>query len=100
MKQDTKKIVFEYGAMSSRYSIEADNKLIAYAGMMFHFGSNSYHMIALYEPKKIVENDSWLMQLTGMQERLDEIFDGDFDGYVENHLSEIKSAMETIKELY
>lgn len=89
-------MVFEYGAVSSKYSIEADNKLTAYVGMVAHFG-RSAHLIALYEPKEIVKNDSWLNPFTGkISARLDEIFggEGSFDKYVEEHSDEIKNAME------
>ena len=91
---------YEYGAMSSRYSIEADNKLTAYAGMIAHFGRNN-HLIALYEPQDIVKNDSWLNPLGQVAKRLDEIYggEGSFDKYVEEHLDEIREAMDTIKVL-
>ena len=32
-------MIYEYGAMSSKYSIEADNKLTAYAAMIIQFNS-------------------------------------------------------------
>ena len=70
-------MVFEYGAVSSKYSNEADNKLTAYVGMIVHF-DRSAHLIALYEPKEIVEKDSWLNPFTGeISKRLDEIFGGE-----------------------
>lgn len=98
--KDNEKITFEYGAMSSRYSIEADDKLTAYAAMVYHFGSSN-HLIALYEPKEIVKNDSWLNIFGQVAERLDEIFggEGEFDNYVKEHLDEIKAAYKTIKQL-
>ena len=91
---------FEYGAVSSRYSIEADNKLTAYAAMVCHFG-RANHLIALYEPQEIVKNDSWLNPFGKVAKRLDEIFGGEgaFDKYVEEHLGEIKAALDTIKKL-
>lgn len=46
-------MVFEYGAMSSLYRIEAESKLVAYAGMIAHFGYNA-HLIALYEPAEVI----------------------------------------------
>lgn len=91
---------FEYGAMSSRYSIEAEDKRTAYAAMVWHFG-RSNHLIALYEPKEIVKNDSWLNPFGHVAARLDEIFGGDgaFDKYVEEHFEEIKAALDTIEVL-
>ena len=93
-------MIFEYGAMSSRFSIEADNKFTAYAGMIFHFGRNN-HLIALYEPEDIVKNDSWLNPFGYVSERLDEIYggEGSFDKYVEEHIEEIRKAYKTIKRL-
>ena len=97
---DNSLIAFEYGAMSSRYSVQAKNKLTAYAVMVIHFDSNN-HLIALYEPKEIVKNDSWL-NITGVvSERLDEIFggEGSFDQYVDEHINEIKEAYNTISQI-
>ena len=93
-------MVFEYGAMSSRYSIEADNKLTAYAAMVAHFGQAN-HLVALYEPKEIVKDDSWLNPFGVVAARLDEIFGGEgaFDKYFNEHLDEIKAAYHTIKQL-
>lgn len=96
-----KKIVtFEYGAMSSRYSLQAESKLTAYVAMVAHFGNNN-HMIALYEPQEIVKNDSWLNPLGYVSERLDEIFggEGSFDKYVEEHIDEVREACKTIKQI-
>lgn len=93
-------ITFEYGAMSSLYSLQAENKLTAYVAMCIHFGRNS-HLIALYEPKEIVKNDSWLNPMGTIAVRLDEIFGGQemFNKYIEAHIEDIKQAYKTIKEL-
>ena len=90
---------FEYGAMSSKYSIEAENKLTAYAGMIIHFGPGSAHMIALYEPEEC-KSDSWLFA-TPIDKRLDEIYggEGSFFKYLEEHKDEIKAAIDTIEQL-
>ena len=42
------KICFEYGAMSSKYRLYAENKYTAYAAMCVHF-QMSAHLIALYQ---------------------------------------------------
>lgn len=91
---------FEYGAMSSRYSLEAEDKKTAYAAMVYHFGRNN-HLIALYEPEEIVKNDSWLNPFGQVAERLDEIFggEGSFDKYVKEHIEEIRTAYHTIKQI-
>lgn len=95
-----KVITFEYGAMSSKWSIEADNKLTAYAAIVWHFDRNN-HLVMLYEPKEIVKNDQWFNIFGKVSERLDEIFGGDgaFDRYFEEHKTEIESAYKTIKQI-
>lgn len=94
------KIKFKYGAMSSVWELEADNKLTAYAAMCCHFG-RSNHLIALYEPKEVVEGDSWLNPFGKIAKRLDEIFggEGSFDRYFEEHREEIVEAFESIKQI-
>lgn len=93
-------ITFEYGAMSSRYSLQAENKLTAYVAMCLHFGRNN-HLIALYEPKEIVKNDLWINPTGKVAARLDEIFGGEcaFDKYAEEHIEEIAEAYKSIKKL-
>lgn len=92
-------MIFEYGAMSSRYSIEADNKFTAYAAMVLHFSEHAY-LVALYEPEDVVKGDSWLMNFK-IEERLNEIFGGEgkFFGYLKEHGDEVKAAYDTIKQL-
>jgi hypothetical protein len=92
-------ITFEYGAMSSLFSLQAENKYTAYVTMVCHY-DRSAHMIALYKP---VENkdDSWLNITGAISERLDEIFAevGGFDKYMNEHVEEIKACYNTIKRL-
>lgn len=99
-KNKTKHMIYEYGVMSSKYSIEADNKLTAYAAMIIQFNSIP-QLIAIYSPKESAENDSWLMRINDLQQRLDEIFggDGEFEKYLYEHPDEIKKACKTIKTL-
>lgn len=94
------KTKFKYGAVSSVYELEADNKLTAYAAMCCHFNRNS-HLIALYEPKEVVEGDSWLNPFGKIAKRLDEIFggEGSFDRYFEEHREEIVEAFKSIKQI-
>ena len=91
--------LYEYGAMSTRYSILAENKLTAYCAMLSQYGRNN-HLIALYEPESILE-DSWLSITGRVAARLDEIFggDGSFDVYFESHIPEIKAALKTVKQI-
>ena len=90
-------MVFEYGAMSSKYSIEADDKLTAYAAMCIHFGGNA-KLIALYSPEEC-KKDSWLMA-QNTEARLNEVFGGDgFFAYIDEHRDEVRAAYDTIKKL-
>lgn len=91
-------MIFEYGAMSSKYSIEADDKLTAYACMVIHFGSSA-KLIVIYSPEEC-KKDSWLMA-TPLDKRLDEVFGGEgaFFKYIEEHQEAIKAALDTIKKL-
>lgn len=95
-----KKIKFEYGAMSSRYSLLADNKLTAYAAMCCHFDRVA-HLIALYEPQDVVKDDSWLNPFGKISARLDEIFGGEgaFEKYFSEHVEEIKEAYNSIETI-
>ena len=91
---------YEYGAMSSKYSIEAEDKLTAYAGMIIHFGGNAA-MIAIYSPEESNKNDSWLFA-SPLEDRLDEIFGGEkgcFFKYLDEHQDEIRTAVDPSKKL-
>ncbi|MBC7749565.1 MAG: hypothetical protein H7Z76_13495 [Methylotenera sp.] len=90
---------YEYGAMSSLFSIQAKNKLTAYAVMCAHYGSNS-HMVMIYEPQSSKE-DVWNSIDGKISERLDKIFGGEnsFDEYFEDNIEEIKICYNTIKRL-
>lgn len=88
---------FTYGAMSSVYSIEAENKLTAYAAMVIHFKDNP-QIVAIYSPEES-RADMWLFA-TNLQKRLDEIYggNGEFFKYLDSHEKEIREACNTIKK--
>ena len=90
---------YEYGAMSSKYSLKAKNKLTAYAAMCVHYQSSA-HLIAIYSPIEC-KDDSWLDPLGQISERLDEIFGGkdSFDKYFQENIEEIKEAYNSIKQI-
>lgn len=94
------KICFEYGAMSSKYRLYAENKYTAYAAMCVHF-QRSAHLIALYQPEAIVKNDSWLNPLGAIADRLDEIYggEGEFDKYFDSHIEQIQEAYKSIEQI-
>lgn len=93
------KIIFEFGAMSSRFRLQAENKFTAYAAMVLHFYSNP-HLVALYEPEDLAKQDSWLMR-TPVEPRLDEIFGGkgSFMKYLREHEEEIKEAIQNVEKI-
>ena len=93
-------MIFEYGGMSSKYSIESENKLTAYAAMIIHFGPAAAGFIAIYSPDESRKNDSWLLAYP-IVKRLDEVFggEGSFFKYLGKHQDEINKTLDTIKLL-
>lgn len=93
------KTIYEYGAMSSKYSLEAENKLTAYATMVLHY-RESAHLLVIYSPEES-KKDNWTDFLGQISGRLDEIFGGYnyFDIYVECNLEEIKECYNSIKQI-
>jgi hypothetical protein len=90
-------IKYEYGAVSSRYSLEADNKLTAYSTIVVHY-MNSPHLVVVYVPE---DSDNWFSIDGNISERLDEIFGGvgSFEKYLAEHPEEIRACYETIRQL-
>jgi hypothetical protein len=88
---------YTYGAMSSKFSVMASDKLVAYAAMVYHYDRQA-HLLVIYSPEECKE-DRWASFDGKISDRLDEIFGGDFDGYVMEHIEEIKEAFKTIKRL-
>lgn len=92
-------VKYEYGAMSSRYSLMAPNKLVAYATMVYHYDRGN-HLVAIYEPESS-KQDQWLNPFGKVSERLDEIFGGEnaFDLFVDANIEEIKKCIDTINQI-
>ena len=86
--------------MSSKYSIEAENKLTAYAAMIMHLGPASTAFITIYSPEESRKNDSWLLAYP-IVKRMDEVFggEGSFFKYLGKHQDEINKTLDTIKRL-
>lgn len=97
--KDEKMIVFEYGAMSSKFSCVAENKLTAYVTMCAHY-DNKANLLVIYSPIES-KQDCWTSFSGQISERIDEIFGGigSFDEYVKNHIPEITACYESIKRL-
>jgi len=91
--------VYEYGAMSSKFSCKAAHKLTAYATMIAHYNDQA-HLLVIYNPKEC-KADGWFNFTGKISKRLDEIFSeyGGFDEYVEDHIDDIKKCFKTIKRL-
>jgi hypothetical protein len=89
---------FEYGAVSSKYSCQAENKLTAYCAMVIHYNCSA-HLIALYTEE--CKQDSWLCFDGKISARLDEIFGGPnaFDKYLEENKKLVRACHATIKQL-
>ena len=90
---------YEYGSMSSKYKLEANNKLTAYATMVLHYKSSA-HLIAIYEPIEC-KDDSWLNPMGQISDRLDEIFGGkdSFDKYIHDNIEEVKKSYKSIERI-
>ncbi|MCT3693489.1 hypothetical protein HZP84_16115 [Elizabethkingia anophelis] len=99
MEENNTLVKYEYGAMSSKYSLLAKSKLTAYAAMCAHFKSSA-HLIAIYKPVECKE-DSWLNPMGQISERLDDVFGGKdtFDKYFEDNIEAIKEAYKSIKKI-
>lgn len=99
-KSDTAEMVtYEYGAMSSRFSLQATNKLTAYSTMCLHY-KESPHLIAIYEPEANGV-DSWLSFDGNISDKLDEVFGGDgaFYNYIKSNMDVIRVCYKTIKRI-
>ena len=94
-----KQVIYEYGAMSSKYKLKAKNKLTAYATMVLHY-NQSNHLVVIYSPESS-KADMWTSFTGKVSERLDEIFGGkdSFDTYIKANIEEIKVCYKGIKKL-
>lgn len=89
-------MVVEYGIMSNKWSVEAEDKLVCYATILIHLGSNGYNMVMLYTEE--CKNDQWAFS-DNTEKRLKEIFGEDVFAFMDKHTDEIKKAVKTIKKL-
>ena len=99
---------YTYGAMSSKFELEADNKLTAYAAMVCHYNQSAPFLV-IYSPEEC-KQDQWTSFDGKIAERLHEIFGGTkedykpgetdaFDKYVSEHIEEIRLTLKSIKKL-
>jgi hypothetical protein len=99
MKIENELTEYQYGAMSSKYSLMAKNKLTAYAVMCLHYNRNA-HIMVIYFPEEC-KKDNWCSIDGKISDRLDEIFGGkdSFDNYLKNNKEEIKECYNSIKQI-
>ena len=100
MKKESKNnVVYEYGAMSTKYRLVANDKLTAYATMVMHY-NRSNHLVAIYVPESS-KQDQWTSFTGQVSDRLDEIFggDGSFDKYFDDNSSEIQNCYDSIEKI-
>ncbi len=97
--ETTTKQVYEYGAMSSKFSLEAENKFTAYVTMCCHY-TKSAHMLVIYSPESS-KQDQWISFDGQISERLDEIFGGpgSFDKYMDENADAIQECYDSIKRI-
>lgn len=90
---------YEYGSMSSKFRLKANNKLTAYSVMVLHYQSSA-HLIAIYKPIEC-KDDSWLNPTGQISDKLDEIFGGvgSFDKYIHDNVEEVKKSYKSIKRI-
>lgn len=89
------KMKITFGIMSSKYQIEAYNKLDAYAAMSIFFERNLPYVL-LFEPSDILE-DNWV----GDIEKFLSLFEREckYSVYIYKYQDEIKEAYSTIKKI-
>lgn len=92
-------ITFEFGVMSSKYSVTAKNKLTAYCAMLFHYQEKP-QLVVIYSPEKYKE-DSWTNFDGRTEAILNELFSefGGYESYMKDNIQIIKKAIKTIKKI-
>jgi len=91
-------MIIEYGIMSNKWSIEADDKLTAYAAILISQNRKA-GLVVIYNEE--LKSDNWAFA-DDLEKRVGEIFGGspsDFHHFVNTHKKEIRKAFETIKKL-
>lgn len=90
---------YTYGAMSSKYSCMAYNKLTAYCAMLIHYDTSN-HLIMLYTPEEC-KGDVWASFDGKVAARLDEVFGGEgtLDKYLIENEEDIMACYKTIKRI-
>jgi len=91
-------MIVEYGIMSNKWQIEAEDKLTAYAAIIISQRKN-VNLIAIFNEE--LKEDNWAFS-ENLESRLGEIYGGsfsDFTNYIEAHSENIKKTLLTIKKL-
>lgn len=90
---------YEYGAVSSKYELQAPCHLTAYAAMILHY-EDSARLLVIYSPEEC-KKDAWTTFGNDLMERVDKTFGGPgkFEAYIIDNKDEIITAYDTIKQL-
>lgn len=89
------KMKITFGIMSSKYQIEAYNKLDAYAAISLYLGAYALPFTVLYEPYDIL-GDNWddIEKFLSLFER-----ECKYSVYIYKYQDEINEAYSTIKKI-
>lgn len=92
-------MIYEYGIMSSKFSLESENKLIAYCAMIGHY-SERPELIVIYSPEE-AKADAWTSFDGKSIEILDKVFGGpgEWEKFLGENSEAVKACMKTIKRL-
>ncbi len=98
-KNQKSMLKIEFGAMSSKYSIECSDKLVGYAVILMQF-ANSPGMVAIYSPEEC-KNDSWMNFEGKTEELIQPLYSehGGFESFLKAHIEQIKECRKTIKQI-
>lgn len=91
-------MIVEYGIMSCKWQIKAEDKLTAYAAIIMSQRKN-VNLIVIFN--KELKEDNWAFS-EDLENRLGEIYGGSFSNftnYIEAHTEDIRKALLTIKKL-
>ena len=93
------KLKIEYGAGSSKYSIECEDKFVGYCAILLHY-ANSPGAVVIYSPEEL-KKDSWVSFSGKTDENIAVLFKkfGGFEPFIKGHITEMRTAYKTIKKL-
>lgn len=95
-------ITFSYGigTTDNNFTCQAEDKLTAYAAIILQF-ERLAHLVILYSPDEIVDNDQWFSPDGMIEEKIDALFGGDgaFELYFKDNKEKIQQCFDTITRI-